>query len=364
MHDPATEQALQLALSHHQGGRFADAEKIYRDILARGPNDEALHLLGLLAGQCGKPQIAVDLIQKAILLRPRAAVYQVNLAKYLTDLNRPDDAITACRSALSLDPRSAEAFNNLAVAQKNKGDFNGAKQSCQSALALNHRYTEAHINLGNILQATGATDQAITAYQHAITLNPADANAYLNLGIALHSAGRLDDAAFCHTQALKLRPHFAQAHNHLGITQSTRGELDTAIGSFRAAMAADPVDPQFSSNLLFSFCYHPAATPQMIFDEARRWSLRHEVLLAPSIRPHACDKSPDRPLRAGFVSADFRAHPVGRFLEPLFHHHDPQHFRFSCFSDVAHPDSLTLSSAPARNPGTPSSVSPILRSPS
>src|SRR5689334_491639 len=60
-------QALNLALTHHQSGRFAEAEGIYRQILAVEPNHaDALHLLGALAAQVGRPEVAVELIRHAI----------------------------------------------------------------------------------------------------------------------------------------------------------------------------------------------------------------------------------------------------------------------------------------------------------
>jgi predicted O-linked N-acetylglucosamine transferase (SPINDLY family) len=46
-------------------------------------------------------------------------------------------------------------------------------------------------------------------------------------------------------------------------------------------------------------------------------------------------------LRIGYVSADFRHHPVGRFLLPLFQNHDHRNFEIVCYADVARPDSLT-----------------------
>src|SRR5271170_4889434 len=82
-------QAIQLAVEHHQAGRLADAERIYRRVLEVDPeNREALHLLGLIAHQTGNHELAVQLIGRAIVhgadpyfLNNRAAALQ-QLGRY------------------------------------------------------------------------------------------------------------------------------------------------------------------------------------------------------------------------------------------------------------------------------------------
>jgi protein O-GlcNAc transferase len=61
------QQAIDLAVQHHNGGRLAEAERLYQQILQADPNQPgALHLLGVIAHQAGKNDIAVDLISKAL----------------------------------------------------------------------------------------------------------------------------------------------------------------------------------------------------------------------------------------------------------------------------------------------------------
>ncbi len=69
-----TQNTFDLALQHHQAGRLADAEALYRQILSEQPNDlDALHLLGVIAYQTGRNDVAVDLIRRAIDLDPEFA---------------------------------------------------------------------------------------------------------------------------------------------------------------------------------------------------------------------------------------------------------------------------------------------------
>jgi protein O-GlcNAc transferase len=68
------QQAFDLAQQHHRAGRLNEAEKIYRGILAQQPGHfDSMHFLGILAHQMGRNDIAVDLIRRAIALKPSDA---------------------------------------------------------------------------------------------------------------------------------------------------------------------------------------------------------------------------------------------------------------------------------------------------
>src|SRR5207248_10437101 len=63
------EQALAVAVRHHQRGELPQAETIYRKILAAQPrNADAMQLLGVLAHQIGRNDAALDLIGRAIVI--------------------------------------------------------------------------------------------------------------------------------------------------------------------------------------------------------------------------------------------------------------------------------------------------------
>ena len=75
------QEALMIAVKHHQEGRLHEAEKIYRDILRVEPrHSDSLHLLGVIAHQTGNHGIAIELIGHAIASRPGDAVYHIHQA--------------------------------------------------------------------------------------------------------------------------------------------------------------------------------------------------------------------------------------------------------------------------------------------
>src|ERR1700730_7021545 len=93
-------EALAVAVQHHQAGRLAAAEQIYRQILAVDPNQpHAIHLLGVIAHQVGRPDVAVEYIERAIQLKGNEGDFHSNLGYALLDQGKLDDAVASYRRA-------------------------------------------------------------------------------------------------------------------------------------------------------------------------------------------------------------------------------------------------------------------------
>src|SRR5580693_7277750 len=81
-------------LALHQQGKLADAARIYGEVLQQQPNHfDALHLLGVLAAQTKKTELAVELLTKAIRLNADVAAAHSNLGIALLHLKRPAEAL-------------------------------------------------------------------------------------------------------------------------------------------------------------------------------------------------------------------------------------------------------------------------------
>ena len=76
-------------------------------------------------------------------------------------------------------------------------------------------------------------------------------------------------------------------------------------------------------------------------EEFRSWERIHALPLRSTWRPHTNDPSPERKLRIGYVSPDFRDHVVGRTLLPCFEAHDPGTVELYCYSSTTNPDAYT-----------------------
>ena len=270
-----------------------------------------------------------------------SAVFHANLGVALKELGKLDAAVARYRRALELKPDFTEAHNNLGVALEELGKPAEAAASCRRALGLKPDCAEAHNNLGNALKDLGELGEAVACYRRALELRPDYPEAHNNLGIAFKEQGRLDEAVACFRRALELKPDYAQAHSNLGAACKDRGELDEAVACCRRALEARPDFAAAHSNLLYAQLFRPGLDSQSLYEEHCRWNQRHAAPLAKFIRPHANDRSPDRRLKIGYVSPDFREHCQALFTVPLFSAHDHEHFEIVCYADVLRPDGIT-----------------------
>src|SRR4051794_2213806 len=112
MREPDTDATLNSALKHHEAGELDQAGELYEQVLQSKPDHpDALHLLGVVAFQAGRPEAAVQLIERAIAIKP-AASYFGNLGLVLGGLGKWTQAIAAYEQALARRPEFAEAWNN------------------------------------------------------------------------------------------------------------------------------------------------------------------------------------------------------------------------------------------------------------
>lgn len=241
---------IKQALEHHRAGRLQQAEAIYRDLLAREPNDpDALHLLGVIAHQLGQHKTAVALIERATGVNPNVPDYHNNLGQALSALQRLDAAVAAYEQALALRPDYAETHNNLGMALQEQGKTAEAIAAFERAVIVKPDFCEAYYNLGNALQESGKLTEAIAAYQRAIKLEPDDAEAHNNLGIAFAAQRRMTEAIATFERALVLNPNSAETYNNLGNALMEQGDLAEASAAFQKALTLKPNFTQARYNL-------------------------------------------------------------------------------------------------------------------
>jgi len=251
------------------------------------------------------------------------------------------EAAQGYRAILARAPQHADSLNLLGVIALQSGDLPAALALVQSAVALRPDAAVCRNNLGQVLERHGRDDEAARCYEAAIALDPAYAEPHNNLGLLRARRDRLAEADALYRKAIELAPEYAEPYTNRGNLLKDRGDLGAAIGCYRRAIEIRPDLSQLHSNLLLTLHYHSACSPADLLREHRAWAERHAAPLAAARRPHANSAEPERRLRIGYASPDFREHPVARFMLPLLREHDRRQFEVFAYSDVTAPDPVT-----------------------
>jgi predicted O-linked N-acetylglucosamine transferase (SPINDLY family) len=330
------------ALEHYQSGDLAGAERLCIGILQRAPDHvDALNLLGVIHGQRGRHDRAVELLTQAAALDRDNADILSNLGNVLKSLARAEEAEGCYRRAIDLRPDAANTYNNLGSALRDWGRFEEAERALRRALELDPGHTDAHNNLGALLQDVGRGAEAERHYRCALELKPDYAEGYCNLGSLLLSHGRLAEAAACLRRAIELKPDYPQAHNNLGGVYKKAGELHEAAASYRRAVELKPEYDTAHSNLIFTLDMMQGTDLAQQQAERRRWHESHARKFALPPRAHANRRDAAKRLRVGYVSADFMRHSAFYSFAPLIVLHDRAGFDVYCYSGVKREDDAT-----------------------
>jgi len=116
--------------------------------------------------------------------------------------------------------------------------------------------------------------------------------------------------------------------------------LDEALSCYRRAMELDPKCVEAHSSWLYSLTMSCSINADQLFVEHRKWGELHALLPA-HVPPHANSRDPGRPLRIGYVSPDFRKHPVAMFIDPVLRHHDRASYETILYAEVPSPDEVS-----------------------
>ena len=239
--DPRVDGLFSSALAHHQAGRLAQAETLYRETLAlQGDHADALHLLGVLASQVGQHEVAVDLIGRAIAHDRRNPRFHSNLGLALASLQRLEQAVASYDRALSLRPDDAEVHFNRGNALLALGRLLDAIAAYERALRAKPDHKEALCNRGAALAELGRHDEALASYDRVLAAAPDHAGALSNRGTALKALGRLDEALASYDRALTVRPDDAPTLFNRGVILHEQKRFEAALESYDRALALRP----------------------------------------------------------------------------------------------------------------------------
>jgi predicted O-linked N-acetylglucosamine transferase (SPINDLY family) len=366
--EPSHPEALHLlGLLVHQRGQHDIAVRLIQQAIASSPHIANYHNnIGEAYRALGKLAEAVGHYHRALALQPDLAEAHNNLGIVLKDQGQLEGAMAHYQRALELKPACAEAHNNLGTVYQTQGKLDKAADEYAKALALKPNFAEAHNSLGTILHAQGKLLEAVAHYRQALALRPAYGEAYNNLGVALQEQGQPEEAVAHYRQALALERANAEACYNLGNLHRDQGQPKEAVGYYRQALKHKPGYPEAENQLMhqlqclcdwsgldelfqrqrqlpetsptemlapFSLLSIPSSPAQQLTC-ARNWvgaRLAPVARLRDGLGFHFTRVAKPR-LRIGYLSAEFRQHPVAYLVPELFALHDRTRFEVVVYS--------------------------------
>jgi protein O-GlcNAc transferase len=362
-------EAMDLQLA----GRLDLAERLYREILQMQPAHAAAnYCIGMLQVQKRRASDGLPFLLQALKSDPKTPDYWLGYLEALLLAGETDaaqaalalgrqhglegeaveefagrlearahgpTAVAPIPTAVAPIPTSADPVKASRTEQRrNHRLAKGRERTLLAALkhrrfaealplsrALTESFPERSLGwktLGALLWQEGHSEEALAAMQTSARLNPEDAETHSNLGSALIKLERFDEAQASLRRALEIDPKFGVAYGHLANLYELLGQYAEVESCLRSAFSLRsddflPSDAQQHTTLLFMLSHNPSVGADALFAEHCRVAARLEGGLRASWPRHLNVKDPERRLKIGLVSADFRNHAVATFIEPV-----------------------------------------------
>ena len=245
----------------------------------------------------------------------------------LKDFKKLESAIESFDKAIQIKPNFAEAYNNRGNAFLELQKLESAIESFDKAIQIKPDYAEAYNNRGNALKDFKKLESAIESYNKAIQIKPDYAEAYKNNGIVLNKLKKIEDAFQSYNKAIQIKPDLDYLFGELFSVKNSLCDwsffnenlekLKNEILKFKKTIMP------FSLLSIYDF-----PSLQKISAETYLKSQYSKIdILKPITK-----REPNKKIRVGYYSADFRNHAVSYLMVNLFELHDKSKFELIGFS--------------------------------
>lgn len=338
----AVEVRLSLGNALADAGHLDAAATVYWDALGQRPDFAEAHFaLGNVSMRQGHHDRALDSYHTALSMRPAYVEARINLGNAQRVRRHFAEAATAYRGVLALTPGFAEVYANLGSVLREVTDLEGARRACLRALVLQPDSIQACNNLGIVEGERGDLDAAAAAFRAALARKGDFAEAHGNLGNLYQGLGRLADAVEHYKRAVTVDPAYAEVYGNLGVVRQRQGRLADAVAAYRRSLRLRPDHAEVHSNLIFALDFDPRCDVAAHQAERLLWNELHAWPLAGQVAAHTNDRTIERRLRIGYVSADFRRHSAAYAFAPILLNHDRARFDVVCYSQGGAEDAMT-----------------------
>lgn len=362
-----------------RAGDSAKAREAFERALEVAPEFfPAVLNLANLVRDSGNTEEAITLYRRAIAMEPSHPKPRVNLARLLRRMKlsaeadrtlsdmpaessaapellyeravlayeggQLDRAFETARQLLDQRPHHGSAYTLMGLVEFERGNVESAVRWWTELARLEPQNPEPHLNLGTLRQKEHRHDQAVWHFREAVRRAPDDLGASLKLGLILSTTGHVTEAMAIGRRLADRFPERPEGFSLLANGLHEQGLCGESRAAFDQALACKADDTTLIGNALFSSLYSDTLSDDEIIAIHKKLAARLHELATSQSTPASCQtrpRSPDEPIRIGYLSADLLKHPVGYFIEPVLKHHDRQHFEIFCYSDNASTDELT-----------------------
>lgn len=281
--------------------------------------------------------------RKALEIDASSARAYLNIGNVMEARGRLEDAEANYRLALKLDPQYGGAYANLGRMRLEAHAYSEAVELYSKAVQLipGPAGLEAQLGLAFALSRVDQHQQAIEAYEKALSYDPFNEKATLALAHIFISVHRLDDAADLLEKFLSQNLEHGQATGMLGEDYVRLGMSREGFSLIEKACSLEPENDFLAGMKLFTSNYIPDMTPERLFKEHLSYAERFFAEYYPQSLIFDNNRDPERKLKIGYVSADFKRHPVSVFVEPLLEHHDRSAFEVHAWHVSTSNDHIT-----------------------
>jgi len=268
-----------------------------RAILANLEDPHGYAILGKIKDWQGKPEEALNDIQRALELQKDLPIANSYLAEALVDLNRWDQAQSTITYAYSLDPNSVDVRRDYGYVMESLGDYVTAATQYEAAVQLEPNLPNLRMALGRAYRVNGrfteALDQffsvetlfpsnalvpyeigrtyetyvgdptsAVDSYERAVELDKDFAPPWIRLGVLYYDQGNYPQAALAYEQALALGTETVDVYLQLGLAYANLGECAKSTQPLQTARTLSPDDERVTDlvNSALELCSQPTPT--------------------------------------------------------------------------------------------------------
>ena len=352
---------VQLAKAYKNDSQFEKAKSLAQNLNDISPNNASiLSILGEVELFEKNNNLAYDYFKQVVQLEPINAGAFLNLGNVCLILEKFEEAKLSFEKACKIQPEWSRPYRELAVCYQQNGQAQHALGLLKKALHIDQSDVENYRRLGDFYRTQGDHKTSCEYLERLLVIEPEDRESLYNMGVSYGALGYTEGGLKYFKRAYKIE-NDAQTAYAIATCYNNQKNSAEADKWFQIALDHDPNHYSSIYNQLFNkmnicdwsnrdqdekrliSCLEKQldgekknlSIPSLLFNYFdlpmtlhRRMNEYHgkndklRISLLKKQLSFVHKRMSKSKLKIGYVSPDFRDHPVGRLVSGLFQHHD------------------------------------------